>query len=93
MLIRQMQLGKQGITENFINGLKTQFKNSQVMKISVLKSATRDREEIVKIKDELLEKLGKNFRSSQAAEKFHGNFTGRIIGFTIILRKWRKARS
>jgi len=22
MLIRQMQLGKQGITENFINGLK-----------------------------------------------------------------------
>ncbi|KHO54923.1 MAG: hypothetical protein QT10_C0009G0005 [archaeon GW2011_AR19] len=79
MLIRQMQLGKQGITENFINGLKNQFKDSQVMKISVLKSATRDRGEIIKIKDELLENLGKNF-------------TGRIIGFTIILRKWRKAR-
>ncbi|MDP2673115.1 MAG: YhbY family RNA-binding protein [Nanoarchaeota archaeon] len=79
MLIRQMQLGKQGITENFINSLKNQFKNSQVMKISVLKSATRDRGEIIKIKDELLEKLGKNF-------------TARIIGFTIILRKWRKAR-
>ena len=79
MLIRQMQLGKQGITENFINSLKNQFKNSQVMKISVLKSATRDREEVTKIKDELLKKLGKNF-------------TGRIIGFTIILRKWRKAR-
>ena len=74
-----MQLGKQGITENFINGLKNQFKDSQVMKISVLKSATRDRGEIIKIKDELLENLGKNF-------------TGRIIGFTIILRKWRKAR-
>ena len=79
MLIRQMQLGKQGITENFINSLKNQFKNSQVMKISVLKSATRDRGEIIKIKDELLENLGKNF-------------TARIIGFTIILRKWRKAR-
>ena len=79
MLIRQMQLGKQGITENFINSLKNQFKNSQVMKISVLKSATRDREEIIKINEELLERLGKNF-------------TGRIIGFTIILRKWRKAR-
>ena len=74
-----MQLGKQGITENFINSLKNQFKNSQVMKISVLKSATRDREEIIKINEELLERLGKNF-------------TGRIIGFTIILRKWRKAR-
>ena len=79
MLIRQMQLGKSGITENFMNSLKNQFKNSQVMKISVVKSATRDRGEIIKIKDELLENLGKNF-------------TGRIIGFTIILRKWRKAR-
>ncbi len=79
MLIRQMQLGKQGITENFINNLKNQFKSSQVMKIYVLKSATRDREEIIEIKNELLKNLGKNF-------------TGRIIGFTIILRKWRKAR-
>ncbi len=79
MLIRQMQLGKSGISENFMNGLKNQFKNSQVIKISVLKSASRDREEIIKLKDELLKKLGKNF-------------TGRIIGFTIILRKWRKAR-
>ncbi|MEK6844797.1 MAG: YhbY family RNA-binding protein [Nanoarchaeota archaeon] len=74
-----MQLGKSGISENFMNGLKNQFKNSQVIKISVLKSASRDREEIIKFKDELLKKLGKNF-------------TGRIIGFTIILRKWRKAR-
>lgn len=72
-----MQLGKQGITENFINNLKNQFKNSQVIKIYVLKSASRDREQIKKFRDELLEKLGKNF-------------TGKIIGFTIILRKWRK---
>ena len=79
MLIRQMQLGKQGITESFINNLKNQFKNSQVMKIYVLKSASRDREQIKQFRDELLEKLGKNF-------------TGKIIGFTIILRKWRKAR-
>ncbi|MEK6823618.1 MAG: YhbY family RNA-binding protein [Nanoarchaeota archaeon] len=79
MLIRQMQLGKQGITESFINNLKNQFKNSQVMKIYVLKSASRDREQIKQFREELLEKLGKNF-------------TGRIIGFTIILRKWRKAR-
>ena len=93
MLIRQIQLGKSGITENFMNSLKAQFKNSQVMKISVLKSATRDREEIIKIKDELLEKLGKNFESSQTVEKFHGNFTGKIIGFTIILRKWRRTIS
>lgn len=74
-----MQIGKQGITENFINSLKNQFKNSQTMKIYVLQSASRDREQIKQFRDELLEKLGKNF-------------TGKIIGFTIILRKWRKAR-
>ena len=77
MLIRQSQLGKQGITENFINNLKNQFKHSQVMKIYVLKSASRDRKQIKQFRDELLEKLGKNF-------------TGKIIGFTIILRKWRR---
>jgi len=86
-MIRTIQLGKQGITENFINSLKNQFKGSRIVKISILKSATRDREEIAKIKDEILEKLGKTFKFPQVAEKFHGNFKAKIIGFTIILRK------
>jgi RNA-binding protein YhbY len=72
-----VQIGKNGLTENFIETLKNHFKNSQTVRISVLKSATRDREELKKMTSEILEKLGKNY-------------TTRIIGFTLVVKKWRK---
>ena len=78
MVVKKIQLGKQGITDNFIESLKNQFKNSRTVKVSVLKGANR--EDIKKYQEELLDKLGKNF-------------TARKIGFTIILKKWRKERS
>jgi len=77
--ISSIQLGKKGITENFIEDLKNHFKKFENIKISVLKSATRDKKEIKKFSDEILESLGKNY-------------TSKIIGFTIILKKWRKAQ-
>ena len=71
------QIGKNGVTENFIKTLKTYFKNYNSVRISVLKSGTRDREELKKMAEEIPKKLGENF-------------TSRAIGFTIIVRKWRK---
>jgi len=76
-MLKQMQIGKNGITQNFIESLKHQFNNANNVKISVLSSFSRDKKEIQKAKDEILEKLGKNF-------------TAKIIGFTIALKKWRK---
>jgi RNA-binding protein YhbY len=70
-IMGNIQLGKQGITENFIGTLKTYFKKHKNVKVSVLKNAGRD-----KIKDyaeEMKTKLGKNY-------------SARIIGFTINLR-------
>jgi RNA-binding protein YhbY len=75
--IRQIQLGKNGLTENFICNLKHHFDTCKNIKISVLKSCCRDREELKKISDEILEKLGKTY-------------TARIIGYTIIVKKWRR---
>ena len=75
--IASVQIGKNGITENFLETLKNYFKNHQNVKISVLKSATRDREELKKISEKILENMGKNF-------------TARTIGFTIVVKKWRK---
>jgi|TARA_Y100000310_G_scaffold345223_1_gene462852 RNA-binding protein YhbY len=75
--IGNVQIGKQGITEKFIESLKNHFKNSENIKISVLKNATRDRNEIKNLSNKILEKLGKKY-------------TSRIIGFTIILKKWRR---
>jgi len=75
--IGNLQLGKQGVTENFLNGLRSQFNTRENIKISVLKNATRDKKELKKFSDEILEGLGKNY-------------TSRIIGFTIVVKKWRK---
>ncbi|MFH1503695.1 MAG: YhbY family RNA-binding protein [Candidatus Diapherotrites archaeon] len=75
--IRQIQLGKNGLTENFISNLKHHFDNCKNIKISVLKSCCRDREELKKISEEILNKLGKTY-------------TVKIIGYTIIVKKWRR---
>jgi RNA-binding protein YhbY len=76
-IIRQMQLGKNGLTEGFMCNLKHHFDSTKNVKISVLKSCCRDREELKKINEEILDKLGKNFNS-------------RIIGYTIVVKKWRR---
>ncbi len=75
--IRQMQLGKNGLTEGFMCNLKHHFDTCKNIKISVLKSCCRDRKELKKIADEILEKLGKTY-------------TAKIIGYTIIVKKWRR---
>ena len=74
---RSIQLGKQGITENFIKTLKDYFKKHKNVKISVLKNATRNRDEISKFSNEIINKLG-------------GKFTSKKVGFTIFVKKWRK---
>lgn len=79
MVFRIIQLGKQGVTDNFIESLKNQFKNCNNVKISVLRSCCRDKKELEKIKNEILEKL---------REKY----TAKTIGYTIALKKWRKSR-
>ncbi len=79
MTYTEMQLGKNGITDNFIQTLKLHFQKHEHVRISVLKSAGHEKGKIKKYSDEILEKLG-------------SHYTARIIGFKIILKKWRKAR-
>ena len=76
--VANIQLGKQGLTKNFIETLKNHFNKSQTVKVSVLKSARDNKESVKKYSKEILENLGEKFNS-------------RIIGFTIIVKKWRKA--
>ena len=77
--IANVQLGKQGLTENFIKTLKDHFKKNENVRISVLKSCCRDKKELKKISEDILEKMGKHY-------------TARSIGYVIVLKKWRKAR-
>ncbi len=75
----QVQLGKKGITENFIETLRDHFKKNDDVKVSVLKSAGHKKENIKKYSEKILDNLGKNY-------------TAKIIGFSIFLKKWRKAQ-
>ena len=75
--VGKMQLGKDGLSENFLMSLENQFKNHLNVKISVLQSARESRSDVKKYANSMLEKLGPTY-------------TARVIGFTIALKKWRK---
>ncbi|MEM3074626.1 MAG: hypothetical protein QW727_01645 [Candidatus Pacearchaeota archaeon] len=72
-----IQVGKNGISENFFQTLKSYFNNHENVKIVFLKNFTRDREIIRKYAEEITNELGKNY-------------TYRVLGFTIFIKKWRK---
>jgi RNA-binding protein YhbY len=74
----QVQLGKQGITENFIATLKHHFNRHNNVKVHVLKSAGHNKEDIKKYMGEIVEKLGKHY-------------SAKTIGFSIFIKKWRRA--
>ena len=77
----EIQLGKKGLTKEFLEDLKNRFEKTKLtnIKVSVLKSARESREDIKKYEKEIKDFLGTKF-------------TTRVIGFSIFIKKWRKAR-
>ena len=77
----QLQLGKKGLTPEFIKDIERRLEKHRnaVVKISVLKSARENKGDVKKYAEELLAGLGQSY-------------TAKTMGFTITLRKWRKAR-
>lgn len=70
----KFQIGKNGLTSGVIDSLNMTLTTHNQIRISVLKSATRDKEEIKEIAEEILMKVNYKCRY-------------RILGFTIIVRK------
>lgn len=77
----ELQLGKKGLTSEFLEGVKKRFEKPELknIKISVLKSARESREDVKKYAEELQKYLG-------------DRFSYRIVGFSIFLKKWRRAQ-
>ncbi len=77
----EVQLGKNGLTKEFLEDLKKRFekKSNMDIKIHVLQSARESKEDVKKYAEEIKEFLGEKY-------------TYKIIGFSIFLKKWRKAR-
>jgi RNA-binding protein YhbY len=82
--IVKFQLGKQGLTKGVFELLEKTFKNHELVKISVLKSCTRDRQELRKISEEICSELEKLTNT---------RFRANIIGFTINLRKLKRIKN
>ena len=78
---QEIQLGKKGLTSEFIKDIEKRLENHRnaVVKIKVLKSARENKADVKKYAEEIIEKLGKKY-------------TYKTKGFSISLRKWRKAR-
>lgn len=70
----KFQIGKNGLTSGVIDSLSLTFRTHKTVRISVLKSAFRDKKKVKEMAEELTEKL-------------NGNYNIKVIGFTIILRK------
>lgn len=76
----KLQLGKKGLTDEFILNLKKIFEEAESIRISLLKTATRDKNEMESWARKMTSELG-------------NKFTYNLVGYTIILRKWRKSRT
>ena len=72
--LARFQIGKNGVTDNFRDSLASAFKTRKILKISVLKSAIRDKEKVKEMAEELINSM-------------EGSYKYRVIGFTIVLRK------
>lgn len=58
---KKFQIGKKGLTDEFIRQIETTFSTCRKVKIDILKSACRDKKEAKEIADKLIERLGKKF--------------------------------
>lgn len=72
-----MQIGKNGLSEGFFDTLKNSFKHHMMVKVSVLKNATRDKKEVKEMADKIVSVLGPSYDY-------------RTLGFTILVKKHKK---
>lgn len=75
--IKKLQIGKNGLSPEFIDQVKGVFINERMVKIVILKSACRDKAEAKKIAEDLLDVLGKKYDY-------------KLVGYVLTVSKFRK---
>jgi len=78
-LVSSVQVGKKGVSDNLVETIKDHFKKNQNVKVVFLKNSIRDKTKVKKAAEEIIEELGKNY-------------TYKILGFTVFIKKWRKPK-
>ena len=75
--VRKLQMGKNGLSVAFIEQVQSILDNERLVKISILKSACRDKAEAKEIAEKLIGTLGKKYDY-------------KLIGYVMTVIKYRK---
>ena len=75
--IKKLQMGKNGLSNAFIEQVKSIFENETLIKISILKSACRDKADANKMAEELVRELGPKYDY-------------KLVGYVMTIIKYRK---
>lgn len=77
--IKKLQMGKNGLSDAFVEQVKSIFENETLIKISILKSACRDKTDASKMAEELVRELGPKYDY-------------KLVGYVMTIIKYRKAQ-
>ena len=77
----KVQIGKNGLSKGVIENIAKGFKTRDLIRINVLKSFSRNKEEIKKIAEMLQQDVSRIIGKKCVT---------RVVGFTIIMKKLRK---
>ena len=80
MSLVKFQMGKAGLTDQFIGALRIAFAKHKIAKIMLLKTASRDKGEVKRMAEEICAKL--------ADSEFRYDY--KLIGFTLTVRRFKK---
>ena len=75
--VQKLQIGKNGVTDAFAEQIQRVLPKGQMIKINILKSACRGKDEAKKMADELVGKLGKEY-------------TYRLVGYVLAVKRYRR---
>ena len=75
--IKKLQMGKNGLSPEFIDQVKSIFEKETLVKIAILKSACRDKKDAEKIGKDLVNELGKKYDY-------------KLVGYVLTVIKYRK---
>jgi len=78
--IKKLQLGKEGLSPGFVEQVRGIFEKEKILKISILKSACRDKKGAEKIGDELIRALGVKYGY-------------KLVGYVLTVIKYRRPRN
>ena len=75
--VKRLQIGKNGLSDAFVEQVKGVFENETMVKISILKSACRDKGDAKVMADDLMNALGKKYGY-------------KLVGYVLTVTRFRK---